>query len=116
MIGTAADKLAAFIRSIPGTVNVQTGAEGEGDRLNVKIDRAQAALLGVNPGDAATAARIAIGGAVATKVRTESGLVDVRVQLPVVSRNTLARRRERARARRTTARRSSGSPTSRRST
>ena len=86
----AADKLAKFIKSIPGTVNVQTGSEGEGDRLNVNIDRARCALLGVNPGDAATAARIAIGGAVATKVRTESGLVDVRVQLPEAYRNRLA--------------------------
>jgi hydrophobic/amphiphilic exporter-1 (mainly G- bacteria), HAE1 family len=88
VIGTAADKLAAFIREIPGTVNVQTGAETEADRLTVQIDRRKAALLGVNPGAAATAARIAIGGAVATRVRTVSGLVDVRVQLPVVSRNT----------------------------
>ncbi|MBV9103520.1 MAG: efflux RND transporter permease subunit, partial [Candidatus Eremiobacteraeota bacterium] len=86
----AADKLATFIRSIPGTVNVQTGAEGEGDRLNITIDRARATMLGVNPGDAATAARIAIGGAVATKVRTETGLVDVRVQLPAAWRNRLA--------------------------
>ena len=86
----AADKLATFIRAIPGTVNVQTGAEGEGDRLNIMIDRARCAVLGVNPGDAATAARIAIGGAVATKVRTESGLVDVRVQLPAAYRNRLA--------------------------
>ena len=37
------------------------------------IDRAKCALLGVSPGRAATAARIAIGGAVATRVRTESG-------------------------------------------
>jgi hydrophobic/amphiphilic exporter-1 (mainly G- bacteria), HAE1 family len=86
----AADKLAKFIKSIPGTVNVQTGAEGEGDRLNINIDRARCAMLGVNPGDAATAARIAIGGAVATKVRTETGLVDVRVQLPAAWRNRLA--------------------------
>ena len=31
-LGPAADKLANFIRSVPGTVNVQTGAEGEGPR------------------------------------------------------------------------------------
>jgi len=89
-IGPAADKLAAVIRNIPGTVNVQTGAEGEGDRLNITIDRAKAAVLGVSPGIASEAARIAIGGAVATKVRTEGGLVDVRVQLPERYRNNLA--------------------------
>ncbi|MBV8356224.1 MAG: efflux RND transporter permease subunit, partial [Candidatus Eremiobacteraeota bacterium] len=88
-IDGAAAKLANFIRTIPGTVNVQTGAENQGTRLNVDIDRAKTALLGVNPGDAAAAARIAVGGAVATKVRTQSGLVDVRVQLPARYRNQL---------------------------
>jgi HAE1 family hydrophobic/amphiphilic exporter-1 len=78
----AAEKLAGFIRSLPGTVNVQTGSESEGDRLNITIDRARAAVLGISPGTAANAARAAVGGAVATKVRTESGLIDVRVQLP----------------------------------
>jgi HAE1 family hydrophobic/amphiphilic exporter-1 len=85
-----ADRLAAMIRSIPGTVNVQTGAESEGDRLNIDVDAAKCTLLGVSPGNAATAARIALGGAVATKVRTATGLVDVRVQLPDVDRNHLA--------------------------
>jgi HAE1 family hydrophobic/amphiphilic exporter-1 len=89
-IGPAADKLAELIRTIPGTVNVQTGAETEGDRVNITIDRAKAAILGISPGVASSAARIAIGGAVATKVRTESGLVDVRVQLPEAYRNHLA--------------------------
>jgi hydrophobic/amphiphilic exporter-1 (mainly G- bacteria), HAE1 family len=88
-IGSAADKLAAFIRTVPGTVNVQTGAESEGPRLNVNIDRARCALLGVAPGDAATAARVAVGGAVATRVRTDNGLVDVRVRLPEAFRENL---------------------------
>ncbi|HEY0395722.1 MAG TPA: efflux RND transporter permease subunit [Candidatus Elarobacter sp.] len=90
VIQGAADKLAKFIREVPGTVNVQTGAENESDRLNIEIDRAKCAMLGVDPGAAATAARIAIGGAVATRVRTVSGLVDVRVQLPAKYRNRFA--------------------------
>jgi hydrophobic/amphiphilic exporter-1 (mainly G- bacteria), HAE1 family len=89
-IQAGADKLAAMIRTIPGTVNVQTGTESETNRLDINIDRAKCALLGVSPGAAATAARIAIGGAVATRVRTESGLIDVRVQLPAQWRNHLA--------------------------
>ena len=88
-IQAGADKLAALIRSIPGTVNVQTGAESETNRLNINIDRAKCAVLGVSPGSAATAARIAIGGAVATRVRTDAGLVEVRVQLPASYRNRL---------------------------
>jgi HAE1 family hydrophobic/amphiphilic exporter-1 len=89
-IQAGADKLAALIRSIPGTVNVQTGTESESNRLNINIDRAKCAVLGVSPGAAAIAARIAIGGAVATRVRTDAGLVDVRVQLPAQWRNRLA--------------------------
>lgn len=87
VIQGAAEKLATYIRQIPGTVNVQTGAESEAYRLNIDLDRAKCAMLGVDPGRAATAARIALGGAVATRVRTVSGLVDVRVQLPAAYRN-----------------------------
>ena len=45
----AAAKLATFIKSIPGTVNVQTGSEGEGNRLNIMIDRARCAMLRHQP-------------------------------------------------------------------
>jgi hydrophobic/amphiphilic exporter-1 (mainly G- bacteria), HAE1 family len=85
----AANKLAAYIRSLPGTVNVQTGAEDAAPHLTVRIDPAKAAVFGVSPGAAATAARVAVGGAVATKVRTWNGLVDVRLQYPIVSRNSI---------------------------
>jgi HAE1 family hydrophobic/amphiphilic exporter-1 len=88
-IGPAGEKLAQFIRTIPGTVNVQTSAETNGPRLDVRIDPYRAALLGVSPGTAATDARIAVGGAVATKVRTAGGLVDVRVRFPEDYRATL---------------------------
>jgi hydrophobic/amphiphilic exporter-1 (mainly G- bacteria), HAE1 family len=85
----AAEKLAAYIRTLPGTVNVQTGAEQAAPHLSVRIDPARAALLGVSPGAAATAARVAVGGAVATKVRTQQGLVDVRLQYPITQRNEM---------------------------
>jgi HAE1 family hydrophobic/amphiphilic exporter-1 len=88
-IGPAAEKIAKYLRTIPGTVNVQTSAEIAAPRLNVDIDQAKAALLGVSPSAAANVARIAVDGAVATKVRTQSGLVDVRVQFPQADRNTV---------------------------
>ncbi len=88
-IGPAAEKVAKYLRSVPGTVNVQTSAEQGAPRLNVDIDRARCALLGVNPSDAATVARIAVDGAVATRVRTATGLVDVRVQFPLSDRTTV---------------------------
>ncbi|HEV2261983.1 MAG TPA: efflux RND transporter permease subunit [Candidatus Rubrimentiphilum sp.] len=89
-IGPAAEKVAKYLRTLPGTVNVQTSAEIAAPRLNVDIDPGKATLLGVQPSAAANVARIAVDGAVATKVRTPNGLVDVRVQFPQGQRNTIA--------------------------
>ena len=89
-IGPAAEKAAKFLRTVPGSVNVQTSAEIAAPRLNVDVDDAKANLLGVSPSAVANVARIAVDGAVATKVRTANGLVDVRVQFPQADRNTVA--------------------------
>ena len=89
VIQPASEKLAAYIRSIPGTVNVQTNAEAGAPHLTVQIDNARAAVLGVSPGAAALAARAAVGGVVATKVRTWNGLVNVLLQYPINDRNSI---------------------------
>lgn len=89
VIQPAADKLAAYIRSVPGTVNVQTNAEDAAPHLTVRIDPGRAAVLGVSPGAAALVARTAVGGVVATKVRTWNGLVNVLLQYPVHDRNSI---------------------------
>lgn len=88
-IGPAAEKVAQFLRDTPGSVNVQTSNELAAPRLNVNIDAQKAEVLGVAPADAAAVARFAVDGAVATKVRTENGLVDVRVQFPLADRSTV---------------------------
>jgi HAE1 family hydrophobic/amphiphilic exporter-1 len=88
-IGPAAEKAAKYLRTIPGSVNVQTSAEIAAPRLNVDVDQSKAQLLGVSPSAVANVARIAVDGAVATKVRTSTGLVDVRVQFPAAERNTV---------------------------
>jgi HAE1 family hydrophobic/amphiphilic exporter-1 len=85
----AANKVVAFLRTVPGTVNVQSSAETGAPRLNVDIDNKKCALVGVNPSDAATVARIAVDGAVATRVRTSTGLVDVRIQFPLANRSSV---------------------------
>ncbi|MHB8147453.1 MAG: efflux RND transporter permease subunit [Vulcanimicrobiaceae bacterium] len=85
-IGPAAEKVAQFLRKTPGSVNVQTSAEVAAPRLNVDVNAGKAELLGVSPADAANVARIAVDGAVATKVRTSTGLIDVRVQYPRADR------------------------------
>jgi HAE1 family hydrophobic/amphiphilic exporter-1 len=89
VIQPAADKLATYIKSIPGTVNVQTGAQDSAPHLTVRIDPARAAVLGVSPGAAALVARTAVGGVVATKVRTWNGLVNVLLQYPVHDRSSI---------------------------
>ncbi|HTV72913.1 MAG TPA: efflux RND transporter permease subunit [Candidatus Acidoferrales bacterium] len=89
-IAAAAEKLAVLIRRQPGTVNVETTAEYGSPRLTITVDPHRAAVLGVAPGVAALAARMAIGGDVPTKVRLASGLTDVRVQLPESQRNDVA--------------------------
>jgi HAE1 family hydrophobic/amphiphilic exporter-1 len=89
-LNLAAEKLAALIRAQPGAVNVQTGAESEGPRLDIHIDSHRANVVGVAPADAATVARIAIGGVVSTRVRLDNGLTDVRLELPPSERNDLA--------------------------
>ena len=88
-IDAAAEKVAQTLRNTPGSVNVETSSEVAAPRLNVQIDPAKAAIIGVSPAAAALAARIAVDGAVATKVRTDTGLVDVRVQFPAADRNTV---------------------------
>ncbi|HVA34004.1 MAG TPA: efflux RND transporter permease subunit, partial [Candidatus Baltobacteraceae bacterium] len=88
-IGPAAEKVAQFLRQTPGSVNVQTSNEAAAPRLNVDINPQEAEVLGVSPAAAANIARIAVDGAVATKVRTENSLVDVRVQLPLSDRRTV---------------------------
>ena len=88
-IGPAAEKVAKYLRTIPGSVNVQTSAEIAAPRLNVDVDQSKAAVLGVAPSAVANVARIAVDGAVATKVRTPAGLVDVRVQFPAADRNAV---------------------------
>jgi hydrophobic/amphiphilic exporter-1 (mainly G- bacteria), HAE1 family len=87
-IAPAAEKVAQFLRTVPGAVNVQTSAENGAPRMNVDVDREKCEMLGINPSDVATVARIAVDGAVATKVRTPTGLVDVRVQFPAADRTT----------------------------
>ncbi len=88
-LGPAAEKVAQFLRDTPGSVNVQTSNELAAPRLNVNVDARRAEILGVAPADAAAVARFAVDGAVATKVRTENGLVDVRIQFPLADRSTV---------------------------
>jgi len=88
-LADAANKVAAVIKAQPGAVNVQTAADTNGPRLDIRIDPRRANVIGVAPADAATVARIAIGGNISTRVRLDNGLTDVRLELPPDRRNDL---------------------------
>ena len=87
-VQAAADKLKALIAKNPIATNVQTSTQVAGPRMEIAIDRDRAALLHVSPEGAALAARAAVGGTIATKLRLEQGLVDAVVQLPPSTRNS----------------------------
>jgi HAE1 family hydrophobic/amphiphilic exporter-1 len=84
-----AAKLAAFIAQNPNAQDVQTSNSVAGPRLEVQIDRAMAAQLGVSPQDAAATARAAVGGVISTKVRMPEGLVYTILRLPEPYRGEL---------------------------
>ena len=87
-VQTAADRLKAYIEKIPIASNVQTSTQVAGPRLEIAIDRDRASMLHVSPEAAALAARAAVGGTIATKLRMTQGLVNAIVQLPPSTRNS----------------------------
>lgn len=87
LVEAAAQKLKAFIAALPDADNVQTSTQIAGPRLEIDIDRERAALLGVSPEAAASTARAAVGGVIATRVRMPEGLINAVVQLPPETRN-----------------------------
>jgi HAE1 family hydrophobic/amphiphilic exporter-1 len=88
-LDAAAAKLADFIKRQPNTTGVNATSQMTGPRLEVRIDTARATMLGVSPLAAASTARAAIGGVIATKVRTDQGLVDTIVQFAPGIRNVV---------------------------
>jgi HAE1 family hydrophobic/amphiphilic exporter-1 len=88
-LGAAAAKLADFIKRQPNTTGVNATSQMTGPRLEVKIDRARATMLGISPLAAASTARAAVGGVIATKVRTDQGLIDTIVQFAPDVRNVV---------------------------
>ena len=85
----AAAKLGDFIKRQPNTTGVNATSLQTGPRLEVKIDRARATMLGISPLAAASTARAAIGGVIATKVRSDQGLIDTIVQFAPEVRNVV---------------------------
>jgi HAE1 family hydrophobic/amphiphilic exporter-1 len=80
LIDAAADRIVSLLRRNPLAADVRTSDLGLQPRLTIGVDMDKTRLLNASPDDVAQTARIASGGAIATKARLNSGLVDVVVR------------------------------------
>jgi CzcA family heavy metal efflux pump len=81
-LAEAAGKVAETIGKIDGVVEVQDGLRVAGDAIIIKVDRAAAALAGLDPDAVAKQVETQIGGTVATQILSGEQVIDVRVRLP----------------------------------
>ncbi len=84
----AATAVAAQVRQVPGTVDVDTSWRVGRPELQVRVDRLKAASLGLSTGMVAATLRTAIQGSTDTKLRTGGQEYDIRVRLPESQRST----------------------------
>jgi CzcA family heavy metal efflux pump len=85
---TTAKKVADSISQIRGLVEVRNGINPAGDAFDIRIDRAKAALKGVDPAEATRIATIFLRGEVVTQIPTSLKQIDVRVWSPAPFRKT----------------------------
>ncbi len=85
-----ADKVYQALRSIPGAANVNSSASALAPQVELQFDRAKARALNVSIGTAATAARAAFGGDIATQFETNDGVEQVQVIYPLTDQTSLS--------------------------
>jgi len=71
--------VADTIEGIPGVVDVKSGVVLAGDAVEIRVDRARARMLGLDPEQVTRLARIAFQGDVAAQIRQGEKMVGVRV-------------------------------------
>jgi multidrug efflux pump subunit AcrB len=86
----AAADVAARLTKVSGVVDVRNGINPAGDALVLHIDRAKAALEGVDPATVAQVMTDALTGNVATQMLVGVKTVGVRVMLPAADRRHAA--------------------------
>ena len=79
---STAPKVAEAIRKIPGVVDVKSGIVLAGDALDIRVDRAKAALEGIDPETVTSMADGYLQGQVETQVQRGPKMVDVRLWTP----------------------------------
>jgi len=89
-VARVAQGIAAELRGRKGFVDVDTSYRAGKPELRVDVDRARAADLGITSAQIATTVRALVAGEVASQVEHEGQRYDVRVQLPIESRQVAA--------------------------
>ena len=89
LLSDTAPKVAKLVGAIPGVVDVKSGIVLAGDALIIKVDRAKAALEGMDPDAVTQAVNALLDGATAT-TKFESGpkLIGLRAWIPEKFRRT----------------------------
>lgn len=77
-----APEVAKAIGAVPGVVDVRSGVVYAGDALDIKVDRAKAALMGVDPETVTRLAEGYLAGVVTTQVQRGPKMVGVRLWAP----------------------------------
>ena len=86
----AARSVALHLAKVPGIVDVKDGINIAGDALEIHVDRARAALEGVDPGQVSSQVAAQLSGSVATRILSGVQLVGVRVWVPPSLRSSAA--------------------------
>ena len=85
-----ANQIEKVLVDTPGSRNVISSSQALEPQMDVIFDRAKAQALNVTIGTAATAARAAFGGAIATQFETADGLEQVQVIYPAQLQTNLS--------------------------
>ncbi|MDB5700899.1 MAG: efflux transporter permease subunit [Sphingomonadales bacterium] len=81
-LADAAQKVADGIGKITGIAEVNNGLRVAGDAIVISVDRAAAALAGLDAAAVATQVGAQVDGVIATQVQTGEQVINVRVRLP----------------------------------
>ncbi len=80
-LGELSNQAAELVRNVPGTREVTTSLEEGQAEIHLLVNRERAAIYGLSAAQIASAVRTSIEGQVATRYRTGSEEIDVRVRL-----------------------------------
>ena len=81
LLNSLSAEVAELVRGVPGTREVRTSLEEGQAEIQLVVNREKAGIYGLSAAQIASAARTAVEGQVATRYRTGSEEIDVRVRL-----------------------------------